>query len=129
MAGTFETLDAALEEAHRALVAIANGDPSVYLGLFAEREEISLGNPFGPFGCGREAVSRNLANAASKYRDGEVLGVERLATYASGDIACFGEGRARVTTIYERRDGGWRLVHRHADPITAPRGVESLLTA
>jgi ketosteroid isomerase-like protein len=122
MAGPFETVDAALEEAHRALVAIANGDPSVYLGLFAQREEISLGNPFGPFGCGREAVGRNLANAASKYRDGEVLGVERLATYASGDIACFvevehvrarigsggefGEGRARVTTVYERRDGG-----------------------
>ncbi len=145
MAGPFETLDEALAEAHRALVAIANGDPSVYLGLFAQREEISLGNPFGPFGCGREAVGRNLANAASKYRDGEVLGVERLATYASGDIACFvevehirarigpsgefGEGRARVTTVYERRDGGWSLVHRHADPITTPRGVESVLTA
>jgi ketosteroid isomerase-like protein len=145
MAGPFETVDAALEEAHRALVAIANGDPSVYLGLFAQREEITLGNPFGPFGCGREAVGRNLANAASKYLDGEVLGVERLATYASGDIACFvevehvrarigsggefGEGRARVTTVYERRDGGWSLVHRHADPITTPREIESLLTA
>ncbi|WP_372786807.1 nuclear transport factor 2 family protein [Phenylobacterium sp.] len=145
MAGPFETLDEALAEAHLALVAIANGDPSVYLGLFAQREEISLGNPFGPFGCGREAVGRNLANAASKYRDGEVLDVERLATYASGDIACFvevehvrarigpggefGEGRARVTTIYERRDGGWSLVHRHADPITTARGVESVLTA
>lgn len=144
MAGPFETVDAALEEAHRALTAILNGDPSVYLGLFAEREEISLGNPFGPFGCGREAVGKNLENAATKYRDGEVLGVERLATYASGDIACFveiehararlgggevfGEARVRVTTIYERRDGGWNLVHRHADPITTPRGIESLAT-
>ena len=116
----------------------------MYLGLFADREEISLGNPFGPFGCGRTAVSKNLANAATKYRNGEVLGVERLATYASGDIACFvevehlraelvgagvtAEARARVTTVYERRVDGWNLVHRHADPITAPRGSESLLT-
>ncbi len=144
MAGPFATLDAALEEAGRALTAIVNGDPSVYLGLFADREEISLGNPFGPFGCGRAAVSKNLANAATKYRNGEVLGVERLATYASGDIACFvevehlraelvgadvtAEARARVTTVYERRVDGWNLVHRHADPITAPRGSESLLT-
>ena len=144
MAGPFATLDAALEEAGRALTAIVNGDPSVYLGLFADREEISLGNPFGPFGCGREAVGKNLANAATKYRNGEVLGVERLATYASGDIACFvevehlraelvgagvtAEARARVTTVYERRVDGWNLVHRHADPITAPRGSESLLT-
>ena len=136
MAGPFETLDAALKEADRALTAIVNGDPSIYLGLFADREEISLGNPFGPFGRGREGVGRNLANAATKYSDGEALGVERVATYASGDIACFvevehiraklGDGpvtdvRARATTIYERRDGGWNLVHRHADPITTPR--------
>jgi ketosteroid isomerase-like protein len=85
-----------------------------------------------------------LANAATKYSDGEVLGVERVATYASGDIACFvevehiraklGDGpvtdvRARATTIYERRDGGWNLVHRHADPITTPRSAESLLAS
>ncbi len=144
MAGSFETVEAALEEAQRALIAILNGDPSVYLGLFAQRDEISLGNPFGPFGRGRGAVARNLANAASKYRDGEVLGVERVATYASGQIACFvelehirarlgesrdfAEFRARVTTVYEQRDGGWNLVHRHADPITTPRSAESLLT-
>jgi hypothetical protein len=60
MAGPFETLDAALKEADRALTAIVNGDPSIYLGLFADREEISLGNPFGPFGRGREGVGRNL---------------------------------------------------------------------
>ena len=96
------------------------------------------------FGRGREGVGRNLANAATKYSDGEVLGVERVATYASGDIACFvevehiraklGDGpvtdvRARATTIYERRDGGWNLVHRHADPITTPRSAESLLAS
>ena len=33
MAGPFETLDAALKEADRALTAIVNGDPSIYLGL------------------------------------------------------------------------------------------------
>ena len=110
MAGPFETLDAALKEADRALTAIVNGDPSIYLGLFADREEISLGNPFGPFGRGREGVGRNLANAATKYSDGEVLGVERVATYASGDIACFVE----VEQI--RAKLGRRSCHRCARP-------------
>lgn len=86
------------------------------------------------------AVRRILANAASKYRDCAVLGVDRLTTYASVDIACFaelehlrgrigpggefGEERADVTTICERRDSGWSLVHRHLSThpqaLTAP---------
>ena len=142
MPAPFETLDAALEEAHRALTAIIHGDPSVYRGLFAPDEAVSLGNPFGPFGVGRAAVAANLANAASKYRGGEVLGVERLATYASDDMVCLVEveharvhpaaggepveASLRVTTLYQRHDGGWSLVHRHADPITTPRSIESL---
>ena len=65
MAGSFETVELALPQAHRALTSIVNGDPSDYLELFAAREEISLGNPFGPFGCGREAVARNLKNAST----------------------------------------------------------------
>ncbi len=31
----------------------------------------------------------------------------------------------RVTTIFRREDDGWRIVHRHADPITTPRPIES----
>jgi hypothetical protein len=30
-----------------------------------------------------------------------------------------------VTTIFRSEDDGWRIVHRHADPITTPRPVES----
>jgi ketosteroid isomerase-like protein len=32
----------------------------------------------------------------------------------------------RVTTIFRREDDGWRIVHRHADPITSPRRIKSL---
>jgi ketosteroid isomerase-like protein len=35
----------------------------------------------------------------------------------------------RVTSIFRNEDGRWRLVHRHADPITSGRGPDSVIQA
>lgn len=136
-------LEAAIGESHEALRKILNGDPSGYAALFADREDITLGNPFGPFGKGRAAVLAALNNASRKYRDGSVVRVDRVAVYGGGSIVClveiehdrarlgtspdFAEFAARVTSVYERIGGRWKLVHRHADPITTPRPAESML--
>jgi len=29
--------------------------------------------------------------------------------------------------VVRPEEGGWRIVHRHADPITAPRGADSVV--
>jgi ketosteroid isomerase-like protein len=44
-----------------------------------------------------------------------------------GDDDANASSSLRVTSIFRREDGEWRLVHRHADPITAPRPIESVL--
>ena len=33
----------------------------------------------------------------------------------------------RVTCVYRRENGGWKLVHRHADPRVKPQTTESVL--
>jgi ketosteroid isomerase-like protein len=33
----------------------------------------------------------------------------------------------RVTSVFRNEDGAWRLVHRHADPITTERSADSVI--
>lgn len=140
---TARDFDATLEQSHLALAAILNGNPKLYEALFADRDDITLGNPFGPFARGRSDVVKTLAGAAAKYRDGSVMGVDLIARYGNDNFACvvevehdrakvggrteFAEFHVRVTSVYERIRNEWKLVHRHADPITTARPAESVL--
>lgn len=105
---------------------------------------MTLGNPFGPYVRGWQNVEATLTRAASLYRDGEATGVELIAKYASDTLACVVEvdrgqskvgGAAelvpvavRVTSVFRLESGNWKLVHRHADPITTPRPAESVIS-
>jgi ketosteroid isomerase-like protein len=138
-----KTLEGAIEESHAALDAILKGDKSGYQALFSEQEDVTLGNPFGPFARGRRNVEATLAGAASHYRDGGMTGADLVATYVSDDLAVVVEnerGQAkvggaealasvavRVTSVFRLEGDAWKLVHRHADPITTPRPAESVL--
>ena len=136
-------LTSAIEESHAALGAILKGDPSIYQALYSAAADVTLGNPFGPYVRGRENVEQTLARAASHYRDGEVVEVELIGKYVSETLACIVEverGRAkvggaeditpvavRVTSVFRLERGSWKLVHRHADPITSPRPATSVI--
>ncbi len=137
-------LDNAIEQSHAALGAILKGDPSVYQALYSDAEDVTLGNPLGPYARGRQKVVATLSGASTNFRDGEVTGVELIANYVSDDLACLVEverGRAkvgggkelvqvaiRVTSVFRLEQGAWKLVHRHADPITKPRPAASVIS-
>ena len=140
---TSDLIDA-IEQSHAALGAILRGDPSLYQALYSSAEDVTLGNPFGPYVRGRQKVEQTLAGAASHYRDGEVVDVDLIAKYVSDTLACIVEverGRAkvggakevvpvavRVTSVFRLENGSWKLVHRHADPITSPRPATSVIS-
>ena len=137
--------DLPLEEYHRAGREITNGNPEIYKQLYSRRDDVTLANPFGPPARGWSDVSATLDRAAGNYRDGEVVGFENVSTVIASDLAYTVElesyrarvGGAeditpvavRVTTIFRREESIWKVVHRHADPITAPRPPESVIGA
>jgi ketosteroid isomerase-like protein len=129
-------LEQALEDCHAALDAFAKGNPQRVKAAFSHRDDVTLANPFGPAVRGWNQVSEALDYASSRFRDGEVTDVESIARYVTPDLASILElerwkakvaGREdvspfdlRVTSTFRREDDTWKLVHRHADPITTP---------
>ena len=136
-------LEEVIERCHRELVSLLNGDASPWREVFSQRDDVTLGNPFGPFVRGLDDVMAAASAAADRYRDGEIVAFEHVATYVGGDLACIAEVERftarvggsdsiadvalRVTSTFRREDGVWRLVHRHADPITTPQTAESVI--
>ena len=62
-----------LEQYHLALDEIINGRPELYQSLYSRRDDVTLANPFAPFGpvsCGYAQVSETIARAASNYVEG-----------------------------------------------------------
>ena len=131
------TIESAIKASHLALASIIRGDESGYLALFSHADDVTLGNPFGPYGRGRKSVEERLAIAASKYAEGRVTSVDFIAEYVSDSLACVvevesGEAKfeggdtmvplsVRVTSLFRLEDSDWKLVHRHADPLQMPR--------
>jgi ketosteroid isomerase-like protein len=133
-----------IDQDHLALEAFMRGDPEPKKLLYSRGDDATLSNPFGPPALGWEAIERTLDAASGALREGQSLRFERVSAFATAELAYTVEierysgvklGGAdervdhalRVTTIFRLEPDGWRIVHRHADPTTTPRGPESLL--
>jgi ketosteroid isomerase-like protein len=127
---------------HRSVVAFIQGHPDVQKPLWSTQDDVTLANPLGPPVKGFDAVCRHMDRAASLVSAGEDYTFAAIAVVETADLAYevgiernivkFGDATEkvpvglRVTTVFRREDGNWKIVHRHADPITEARPVQSI---
>jgi ketosteroid isomerase-like protein len=135
--------DEVVEQYQRALGEFVKGNPKPNKMVFSHREDVTLANPLGPPARGWEQVVQTMERAASLLRDGEIGAFDIVAKYVTPELAYIVwvertkakvGGRQeivpidlRVTTIFRPEDGTWKVVHRHADPITRAQPIESII--
>jgi ketosteroid isomerase-like protein len=138
-----DDLDEVLERFKQAGNEFMKGNPQPVQDMFSHRDDVSLANPFGPPARGWEQVAETQERGASYYRDGEIYDFETVAKYVTPELACIlwiertnakvGGAKEitpcdlRVTMTLRPEDGTWKVVHRHADPITSARPAESVI--
>jgi len=137
-------VDELIERHDLALGEFVGGDPEPVKELFSHRDDVTLANPLFPVGHGWEEVAERLGRAAATLSDGETAGFEIVEKYVTPELAHVvrierqqvkiggSEELApialRVTMIFRpEEDGTWKVVHRHADPITTSRPAESMI--
>jgi ketosteroid isomerase-like protein len=108
--------------------ALHNGDASPRFKTWSDREPVTL------FGAWRNATDSAGARQvflklAETFSEATSSDIELVAADVSGDLAYTvhreitstsvnGQHRdyvLRVTQVYRREDGGWKVVHRHGD--------------
>src|SRR5918997_4692605 len=138
-----DDLDEVIEQFQLALDEFLKGTPEPAQNLFSHRDDVSLANPLGPPARGWEQAAATMERAASNFRDGEITGFETVGKYVTPELAytvwverqqAKVGGRPdvtpfalRVTMIFRPEDGVWKVVHRHADPITTAQPAESVI--
>ena len=138
-----DDVDKLNEQYHLASDEFLKGNPEPVKKLWSRREDVSLANPYGPPVRGWEQVAGTMEHASSLRSDGEFVGFEVVAKYVTPELAYVVQieraeakvgGREeitpyalRTTMIFRPEDGEWKVVHRHADPITTPQPAESVI--
>jgi ketosteroid isomerase-like protein len=117
--------------------ALHNGDSGPRLAIWSTRDPVSVLGAWRS-AVGQEAVRDLFHNLADTFSNCTSHAYEIVAVDVAGDIAFTagyertqasinGEPRRyvlRVTQVYRREDGEWKVAHRHAD--TAPDSEEAI---
>jgi ketosteroid isomerase-like protein len=132
---TEQFLDEMLPKQRAAEQAIHNGDVAPRLALWSRNDTVTL---YGAklSSSGWADIEPTFRTVASWFSNSAAYEFEVIAAGASGDLAYTvgyehnqvkvnGEPRSytlRVTHVYRREDGQWRIVHRHGDTPPADDG-------
>ena len=125
---------------YEAINQMANGDAGPMLEVWAHDGNVTTMHPIGGREIGWGAVRKSFEQVAQLASDGQVIlkdqfihvagevayemGVERGHAKFLGQIVDFEQ---RVTNIYQRQGGEWKLIHHHTDISPAMLEVVSRL--
>lgn len=126
---------------YAALESMLNGDAAPMTDVWSHDPIVSTMHPLGGREVGWDAVRGSWEGAAQAFEDGS-LQLSDLEVSVLGDVAYTtgiehvdatvgGESLhldVRVTNIYRREDGEWKIVHHHTDtdrPLQEALGLAS----
>jgi len=120
-----------LEQRTAAAGAYAAGDPAPVDALVAKGGAATFHSPLGDTVFGAAAVAARYRTDAASFKAGGGTRFEILQKESSGDLGFWTgfqvatvqfagqdkpiEMKIRVTEVFRRLDGEWKMVHRHAD--------------
>jgi len=121
-----------IERCHAALKQQTHGDSEALLSLWSRADDAAFLSPMGGYQLGFEQIS-GLLRAAATTLDFEDWYADTLVKVVGGDVAHTVEiehfsrrpdpardsawpdaAALRVTAVYRRENGDWRIVARHA---------------
>lgn len=112
-----------------------NSDAQLWKQNASHREDVTIMGAWGAYEKGWTEAEARYDWAAARFKGaGAIPTFEYLASGVSGDLAytvaiersevrLAGQDAPasmplRVTHIFRKEDGAWKLIHRHADPLT-----------
>lgn len=124
---------------------LLNGDAALWKRNALHGEQATIMGAWGAYEKGWAEAESRCGWAAARFRKdgGATMSVEMLAMRASADLAytvaiersvvhLVGRAQAapvalRVTHVFARDNGAWKLAHRHADPLTVKTAPADVL--
>ena len=130
------------DQFYAALNRMANGDASPMMELWSHSSDVTTMHPLGGREVGWEQVRGPWEQVAAIASGGQVtlsdqlirvvgdlayeVGTEAGEITLAGQHATFEE---RVTNVYRRETGEWKLVHHHIDTVPALQAILQRLQA
>lgn len=137
-----EDLRQAIEHIQNVSQQYLAGDPAPFQACWSRADDVTIFGGWGAYEQGWEQVKARLAWGATRYHGGRV-DFELLSLVESGELACSiwiergairvtgrdepGLNTLRVTQIYRREAGSWKIIHRHADAVIAKVEATAIL--
>src|SRR3712207_4249047 len=129
-----------LARQHQAEQALINGDPEPRLAMTSRQDPVTIFGAKVPVRRGWNEVSDTLRLLAARWSDCTEYSFDVVAAEVSGDLA-YVVGfehiansvlgvpvepyTLRVTHVFRRENGEWRIAHRHADYVPIDQALSS----